>query len=601
MPERDNVTFSDGSVNWSGGVDSVLVTTVQSDLNPNGIRRDQLCWLNNATVRDGGISPRDGLSLVGTLHDASGLFQGQFIYDPFNDNPYLIVAISGHIYKVVISPSFSITDLTANPALRMPASAPHFYFVQAEQFLVIQAGDNLTLPLFWDGTTLRRSKGITNTAVAPGTPGINEIPAATSMDYYEGRLWYSTFRVANAGDIVRGSSGTAAYNFTDSVLNVTECPLVVGGDGFAVPVQAGNIRVLFHNANLNAPLGQGTLFIGTRKEIFALNVPVSRAAWIATTNSNQPVVTVVQLVNGPVSDRSIAYVNGDVYYQSLEPGIRSLFASVRNFGQAGNIEISAQETRVLQFSNRALLSFGFGVVFNNRLLESQLPIQLPQGVIHQALVPLDFIPMSTFAASQQPIWEGMYEGLQFLQGSTGDYGGLERCFFSVVSEKDSSIQLWEMVQAAKFDADATDDSKRIQWQTEFPAFTWGDFFQLKRLVSAELSVDRLLGTVIFQMDYRPDGQTCWLPWHTWQACSAKNSAEDCANPITYPLTQLGECYKANMTLPKPPVTCDLCMTRPSDIGYQFQTRLTIKGFCRVRGTMLKVNKVDESLYHNLIC
>ena len=134
MPERDNVTFSDGSVNWSGGVDSVLVTTVQSDLNPNGIRRDQLCWLNNATVRDGGISPRDGLSLVGTLHDASGLFQGQFIYDPFNDNPYLIVAISGHIYKVVISPSFSITDLTANPALRMPASAPHFYFVQAEQF-----------------------------------------------------------------------------------------------------------------------------------------------------------------------------------------------------------------------------------------------------------------------------------------------------------------------------------------------------------------------------------------------------------------------------------------------------------------------------------
>jgi hypothetical protein len=400
---------------------------------------------------------------------------------------------------------------------------------------------------------------------------------------------------------VRGNSGTAAYNFTDSVLNVTECPLVVGGDGFAVPTQAGNIRVLFHNANLNAPLGQGTLFIGTRKEIFALNVPISRASWIATTNSNQPTVTVVQLVNGPVGDRSIAYVNGDVYYQSLEPGIRSLFASVRNFGQAGNIEISAQETRVLQFSNRALLSFGFGVVFNNRLLESQLPIQLPQGVIHQALVPLDFVPMSTFAASQQPIWEGMYESLQFLQGNVGDYGGLERCFFSVVSKKDSSIQLWEMVQASRFDADDSDDSKRIQWQIEFPAFTWGDFFQLKRLVSNEMWVDRLFGTVIFQLDYRPDGQTCWLPWHTWKACSAKNSAEDCANPITYPLTQLGECYKATMTLPKPPVTCDLCMVRPSDIAYQFQPRLTVKGYCRIRGLMLKMNKVDESLYHNMIC
>jgi hypothetical protein len=269
--------------------------------------------------------------------------------------------------------------------------------------------------------------------------------------------------------------------------------------------------------------------------------------------------------------------------------------------QAGNIEISAQETRVLQFSNRALLSFGFGVVFNNRLLESQLPIQLPQGVIHQALVPLDFVPMSTFAASQQPIWEGMYESLQFLQGNVGDYGGLERCFFSVVSEKDSSIQLWEMVQASRFDSDNTDDSKRIQWQIEFPSLTWGDFFQLKRLVSSEMWVDRLFGTVIFQLDYRPDGQTCWLPWHTWQACSAKNSAEDCANPITYPLAQLGECYKATMTLPKPPATCDLCMVRPSDIAYQFQPRLTVKGYCRIRGLMLKMNKVDESLYHNMIC
>ncbi len=387
----------------------------------------------------------------------------------------------------------------------------------------------------------------------------------------------------------------------DAVLNVTESPLIVGGDGFTVPAQSGNITAIFNNANLNNPLGQGVLFFGTNKGIFQLSIPISRTSWIATTNSNQPLLTPVQLVNGPVSDRSIVQVNGDVYYQSLEPGIRSLFASVRNFGQAGNIEISAQEQRVLQFSNRALLNFGFGVVFNNRLLESQLPIQLPQGVIHQALVPLDFVPMSTFAASQQPIWEGMYEGLQFLDAVTADFGGLERCFAMVVSEKDSSIQLWEIVQAAKFDADSTDQSKRISWQIEFPAFTLGDFFQLKRLVSDELWVDRLFGTVIFTMEYRPDGQTCWLPWHKWQACSAKNSAEDVTNPITYPLVEFGECYKFSMTLPKPPATCDSCMIRPSDIGYQFQTRLTIKGYCRVRGHILKMNKVEESLYHNIVC
>jgi len=602
MPQPDNISFPDGSIDFSGGVDSVLVTTIQSQLNPDGLARNMLAWLVNATVRDGGISPRDGFSLLGQVHDSTGLFQGQSPYEPLGAFPYLIVAISGHIYQVIPGPPISVTDLSAKFGLFMPATQPKFYFVQAEQFMVIQAGDNVTLPLFWDGTTLRRSKGITNNAVAPGTPGVNEIPAATAMDYYGGRIWYATGRTGNAGDIVKGAAGTAPYAFNDAVLNVTECPLVVGGDGFSVPTQAGNLTAIFHNANLNAPLGQGTLFFGTNKAIYSLTVPVNRTDWIATTNANQPQFTPVQLVNGPVSDRSIAKINGDIYYQSLEPGIRSLFASVRNFGQAGNIEISAQETRVLQFSDRGLLKFGFGVLFNNRLLQSQLPIQLPQGVIHQALVPLDFVPMSTFAASQQPIWEGVVQGLQFLQASSADFGGRERCFAMVVSELDSTLNLWEIEQNARFDADFQDDSKRIDWQIEFPAYTAGDFFQLKRLVTAELWIDRVLGTVIFEMDYRPDAATCYIPWAKWQICSAKNSKEDCANPITYPLVPFGECYKATQTLPKPPSTCDTCTTRPSDIAFQIQPRLRVKGSCRIRGLMLWFEKLEKPLYgSDMVC
>ena len=35
----------DGSFDWSGGVDSSLVTTLQSTLNPGGLSRNQLAWL----------------------------------------------------------------------------------------------------------------------------------------------------------------------------------------------------------------------------------------------------------------------------------------------------------------------------------------------------------------------------------------------------------------------------------------------------------------------------------------------------------------------------------------------------------------------------
>lgn len=602
MPTPGTVVMADGSLDWSGGVDSVKVATIQSQANPNGLARNQLAWLDNATVRDGGITPRGGYSLVGAVHGAVGLFQGKWMYDPFNADPYEIWAISGQIYKVTITPTFTVTNLTAQfPGTGMPATQDQFFFCQAEQFLVIQAGDNVTLPLFWDGALLRRSKGITNQSVAPGTPGINEIPAATAMDYFMGRLWYATGRVGNAGDIVKGPSGTAPYQFNDAVLNVTENPLVVGGDGFSVPAQAGNIRAIFHNANLNTQLGQGTLFFGTRRAVFSLNVPVSRSDWVAAGNNNQPLMTVVQLINGPVNDRTVVQVNGDVYYEALEPSVRSLLAAIRYFNQPGNIEISAQEQRVLNFIDRSLMRFSFGVEFGSRLFMGAQLKQLPQGVVAQSLMPLDFIPMSSYGSNQAPIWEGMNEGLQMLQAATGDFGGRQRAFAAVVSGIDGTMELWEMSEFNQFDTNRFQDDARIQWYAEFPSFTWGDEFMFKELVSGELWVDRVYGTVIFQMDYRPDGETCWIPWHQWQICSSKSTCEDVNNPICYPILPHGEGYRSTMTLPKPPTKCEVANNRPSNLGYQFQPRLTVLGFCRVRGLILYAEQKDRKLYQNLVC
>lgn len=592
------VTSVDGSLDFSGGVDSLKVTTIQSSQNPNGLARNELAWLINATVRDGGISQRYGWNPIGTAHDGSVVFQGGDFYIPDSGSPYILALLSGNVWKIDALANPIATNLSAAFGVSLPASNPQAYFKQAEKFMVIQAGDGTTLPLFWDGVTLRKSKGITNTAVAPGTPGVNEIPAATTMDYYMGRLWYAQGRQYSAGDIVGGGSGTVANQFRDAVLNVTENPLVLGGDGFTVPNNAGTITALFHNANLNTALGQGQLLIGTRKCIYALQVPVTRTDWIAANNTNQPLQTVVQFVNGPVSDRSVVPVNGDVYYQSFDPAIRSLIAAIRYFGQPGNISISANEERLLQFTNRALLKFSTGIQFDNRLLQSGLPLQRPQGVVHQAIIPLDFLPMST--PDQQtfnPIWEGMYEGLDFLQLFVADFGGVDRAFGLIVSRVDSSIQLWELTEANQFEG----ADSRVTWQIEFPAFTWGQEFALKKLVSAELWLDRLYGEVVFKMEWRPDGENCWFTWAEWKECTPRNTGES-VPPVTYPLTPFGECYRATKTLPKPPESCPSCSTgRPAYIGYQFQPRLTIKGFCRLRGLLLHSEPVERNLYNKMVC
>lgn len=601
---QNGVTMADGAVDFSGGVNSIKTTTIESPNNPNGLARNELAWLDNATVRDGGITQRTGWQYLGTIHDSSAIYQRGYMYEPDFANPYLVLAIGGQLYSVnsaLPGQAPVIVNLSAaGPGLSMPPTAPQAFFAQGEQFLIWQAGDNVTLPVFYDGVKLRRSKGITNPVVAPGTPGVNEIPAATAMDYFMGRIWYAQGRTYSAGDIVRGPSGTAAYNRRDSILEVTENPLVVGGDGFTVPTNAGNIRALAHSANLDTSLGQGNLFIGTPRAWYSLNVPVTRADWIAANNNNQPRQTVVQLVNGPVGDGSVVAVNGDLFYQSLEPGIRSLISATRYFNQWGNTSLSAKEQRLLQFNDRALLHMSSGCVYSNRLLMTALPIQKPQGVVHQAIVPLDFIPLSSFGPEHQPVWEGMYEGLDVMQLFSGNFGGLERAFAVVLARKDSSIQLWELTDFQRDDFSAQGES-RVTWIIEWPAFTWGQEFLIKKLVSAELWVDKIYGEVVFSMDYRPDADVCYHPWHSWKICSAKNSCEDVFQPHCYPLTTYREGYRPPFTLPKPQEKCAPSSGRPLNIGCQFQPRLTIKGWCRIRGLLLHAEAVEQKLYHNLTC
>lgn len=598
-----SVRLVDGSYSFEGGVNSNVPTSVQSASNPNGLKRNQLAWLDNATVRGGGILQRSGWQPLVKVSDGSAIFQGGYMYDPGTANPYLIISIGGHILKVLVEAPYTVTDLSVAFGLFNPATTTLAHFAQAEQFLVIQAGDYglvpvPTLPLFWDGTTLRRSKGITNNAIPPGTPGVNEIPAAGPMIYYQLRLWYAQGRVVSAGDIVFGPSGTAAYNFTDAVLNVTENPLVVGGDGFAVPSQAGNIRALNYAANLNTNLGQSQLFAFTRKQVYSLDVPITRTAWIAADNNSQPQWNVIQTFNGAVGDRCLVQVNGDIFYQSPDPAIRSLISALRYYQQWGNRAISSNENRALQFNDRSLMAFATGIEFDNRVLMGILPVQSPVGVVHQAIAPLDFDTISSFEQNLPPAWEGVLEPGLILQMYTGDFGGLQRGFGLMYSKVDGGIHVWEISIADKRD----NGDNRVNWQIEFPAYTFGKEFELKELDGGEIWIDKIAGRVEYLVEWRPDADPCWKTWVRGEYCAARSTAEDVTNPITYPVGQYCEGYKFPIALPKPNNwECSQMMKRPSNRGYQFQVRLTLKGWSRIRAILLYALPVDRAAYDTLTC
>lgn len=610
-----SVRIVDGSFDWSQGVNSSGPTTAQSPVNQNGVPRNMLIWLVNGTVRGGGITPRGGWQPVTTVHDGSALYQGGIMYDPPGDSfPYLVLSIGGRIFTVRLDTDNSVHDITASfPGTANPAFEPTAYFAQQEEFLVIQAGDYAkpgapihavpygtgvevgTYPLFYDGVTLRRSNGITVVAANP----VNELPPATVMTGFMGRIWYARGRVYSAGDIVGNvSSGTLPYNFRDSMLHVTENPLAFGGDGFTVPTNAKEIRALANLTELDQAVGVGNLYIGTRRSIFRLQVPVSRTDWIAANANNQPLQTIIQKKFGFINERSIVEHNADLFFKAMD-GTRSLGLAVRYFSQWGNTAISRNERRLLDLNDRSLMRYSSGIEFDNRLLHTEGPVQTAVGAAFKAVSVLDFDLITTLQTKLPPAWEGMYEGLDILQLFEGDFGGLQRAFAVVHSRVDGSIQLWELTTSNPFDM----GDRRVTMVIEWPAFNFQKDFDLRQLDGAELWIDRMFGNVDFVMQYRTDSDPCWRLWTAWQDCSARNACDDVTIQDCLPdyPQSYQESFRATKILPAPPVFCMSATKRPSNVGYQFQPRLIVKGFARIRGLMVYALPKEQAPGAGIVC
>lgn len=577
-----------GQIAFEGGVDGGRVALLATEANPSGLRFNQLSWLVNGSVRGGGITPRAGwFNVASDFPSDASLFQGGYVYEPDYDYPYVIFVAGGRTYRVRVDTDNSIEELTV-PGEELSATAPKVWFCQAENYLIIQ--DGINRPLVWDGSFLRK---IINMPGADPDPD-KMLPAGEAMDYYMGRVWIAQGREYMAGDIVGSSaSGTLGPTYRDAILHSTENLWLTGGGKFTVPTVAGDIRALAHTANLDTALGEGQLFVFTRNTIYSVNVPATRSDWAQTA---QPLQRVAQMRYGAVSERSIVKVNGDLFYQAYD-GVRSLMLAIRYFNQWGQTSLSHNVNRILQFNDRALIRYASGIEFDNRLLQTSLPIQTPVGVAHQALIALDFDLMTSLNEKLPPIWEGHLEGLDFLQLLEGDWGGLQRAFSFAVSRVTGRIQLWELSQGNK--ADNEDD--RVTMVVEFPAYHFDDPMQLKQLDNGELWIDRMFGTVDFTLYYRQDQNPCWIRWYGWQECATRTTCEDVTDPICYPESR-AYCEQDRITivLPKAPgEVCDTGNRRPTDYGYSFQVKIEIKGFCRVRGLRLWAWLKDREPYQNV--
>lgn len=546
---------------------------------------------NQITTTANFVPPAIGANVSVSVTTTDVLAPGSVIQ--VNGFDYLVLAISSPLIVVLqnVDDPGTTNPVPSGSAVVFydPNSAliPKAWFQQAESWMILNDGSSL--PWIYDGASARRS-----------VPAAGEIRTGRMMAYGMGRLWYGLpdKRSFRAGDLVGSSSGTPALNYRDAVLHETQNTYLTNGD-FFTPAVSGGITAMRFIAIPDTSFGQGPLLVFTPNQIFSINCPLDATVWQTLEN---PIQTISFISYGGLSQYGTILVNGDVMFRSLD-GFRSYILARRDFTTWGNTPISREMDRVLKYDDSKLLGDCSEVLFNNRLLATCSPVNTQHGTYHRGWLTLDFDLISSMAGKAPPVWESLNVGLNILQLVKGDFNGVERCFaFALNYEQE--VEVWELTKDEKFDHQANSQlDQPIHWVFETRAFGFGTsvFPQrrvLKNLQNLEMEIDNLIGNVNFKVYFKPDNHPCWIFWKEFSECSVY---KDCDfDPLTGCQTtkEYQPQYRHRLSIGQPPSTCDTITNKQYRLGYQFQVRIEVEGYCEIKNLTVTAEPKEESLFGN---
>lgn len=431
------------------------------------------------------------------------------------------------------------------------------------------------------------------------TNTVSQMPPGRMGAYGMGRNWITLPDGLHfvASDIVGGSSGTAYYNYRDAVLSMQENTFIVGGGAFSIPASGGEtIKAMRFLTTLDASLGQGPLQVFTNRRVFSCNAPVDRLTWQSLTN---PILTVSLIHNGALGQNSTVLANSDAIFRSYD-GVRSLILGRQEDNTWGRTPISFEVHPRLDQDDLSILNFTSAAVFDNRMLLTEGPVQDSQGVYFQGLVPLNMDPSSSLRGKLPSVWDsGVWTGSNILQLGVATVSNVERalCFVLNTAPGSKRIEIWEILPSdgplsAIADNDGVNDIP-ITWRFDSAALRFGvkrDDRKYMSLSNGEIWVDDVIGTVSFNIQYRPDQYPIWTPWRNWQECQTVDST----------ISQPG--FRPRMGLGEPsPQPNDPTSNRPMRNGFTFQTRNIIQGHCVILGAFYEAQTQPMPKFAPIAC
>lgn len=219
---------------------------MDSGSNPLLLKKNQLAFLSNGTVRGGFANSRTAYSKnhltinypSDAVRDAilEGLFQGAGYYQPDSGSQSLFAQIAGRLFQ------FQVTGNTVDVFERTisgdpnPAASTQAWMWQAENFLIVN--DGASLPVFFDGATSRRSYGPSvklndvSAISQANTPPIGTQITLTLSAPYTGLF---NVPILFHGAFYQAIENTAGYDI--SLTNITDTPGTVYPAGTEVVIR----------------------------------------------------------------------------------------------------------------------------------------------------------------------------------------------------------------------------------------------------------------------------------------------------------------------------------------------------------------------------
>jgi hypothetical protein len=596
--------------------------------------------------------------------------QGSFVYQDTREGntTQLIMVVDGFILALNFNNS-SCYLLNLNDQISVDVPV---YMVQAEKYLIIQSGKDE--PRVYDGYTVRRARyynainslpigkqmaygqgrlfvavnegseitagdlvfsGITTEAKIVGNTVATstEITTATDHNFTTGDLVTiadntsivpSTYVVTvtaaktftipvNVGTAGTGGTATKFVAGQDSdVLRFSETTFLNEGGNLAPSGKIGRITGLAFLPVQDTATGQGDLIAFCERGAVTFQVSAPRDQW-----KNTEAFQRILFDNIGATSESILSVNGDLFFRSREGnGIRTYRNARAEAGNYGQTPISAEIDPVLRQDTQWMLDQVSLAYFDNRLLMTCLPKQLPRRAtdqtqadtfatqpiptIYEGIAVLDFNSSSVGRGKTAAVFDGVWTGIRILKLVQGTFDGDPRCFAVCFHEDDTGrrIELWEITKNDEYDT-PVEGKRRITAGIVTKAFNFRDEMSLKKLIRCDLWFDDLGGGSDYpfecELAYRPDDYPNFTTWENFE----REFETDFYIPsyVTTPAEpfNIERGYAPQVRFPTPPLTANIATNVPAYLGHDFTLRINWTGRAHLGRLMLHGQRLTEAV------